>query len=93
MSDFEKVTDVTATRHVATAEDATPLDGTKQSVGNPEVDTEALDEQSLASDGVVNTPADVAEDRASGEYTDTPDPIANEVLPQESFWNGFFGKP
>ena len=95
MSDIEKVIDAGATRHVATAEATTPFDGTKQSVGDPEqpVDTEALDEQVLASDGVMETQADLAEDTAEGEYTNTPDPIANEVQQQDSFWNGFFGRP
>lgn len=95
MSDFEKVTDVTATRNVATAESVTPLDGTTQSMGDPEqvVDQEAMNEQTLASQGVLETPADKAEDTAEGEYSNTPDPIANEVTEQNSFWNGFFGKP
>ena len=69
-----------------------PLEGTSQSIGDPEqpVDQDALDEQTMASDGV-ELPSDEAEDTA--EYADTPDPIANEPLPQESFWNGFFGAP
>jgi hypothetical protein len=69
-----------------------PLEGTTQSMGDATqpVDQDALDEQTLASDGVIE-PADTAEDTT--EYADTPDPIANEVSPQDSFWSGFFGAP
>lgn len=70
-----------------------PLEGTSQSIGDTgsnkgDVDQDALDEQTLASDGVV-VGTDDEEDTT--EYANEPDPIANEPLPQESFWNGFFG--
>lgn len=92
MSEIEKVIDANAVRNVVTAEEESPLEGTTQSVGDPEqpVDQDALDEQTLASDGV-ELPSDEAEDTA--EYANTPDPIANEVRPSESMWGGFFGRP
>lgn len=90
MSEIEKAIDANATRVVITAEAESPLEGTPQSMGDDYVDQDALDEQVLASDGV-ELPSDEAEDAA--EYTDTPDPIANEVKPSESMWGGFFGRP
>lgn len=92
MSEIEKVIDANAVRNVVVAEEESPIEGTTQSMGDPveTVDQDALDEQTLASDGV-ELPSDDAED--ASEYADTPDPIANEVRPSESMWGGFFGRP
>lgn len=92
MSEIEKVIDANAVRNVVTAEEESPIEGTTQSVGDPEqpVDQDALDEQTLASDGVEQA-GDEAED--ASEYADTPDPIANAVQPSQSMWGGFFGRP
>jgi hypothetical protein len=90
---IDKVTDANATRTVVTSGEEPVLDGTTQSIGDTAtpaepVDQEALDEQTLASDGVVmEEPA--GED--ASEYV--AEPIANEVQEDQSFWNGFFGKP
>ena len=90
---IDKVTDAGATRTVVTAGEEPILAGTTQSIGDTAtagepVDQEALDEQTLASDGVVmEEPA--GED--AGEYV--AQPIANEVGENKSFWNGFFGRP
>jgi hypothetical protein len=72
-----------------------PLEGTSQSIGDTgsnkgEVDQDALDEQTMASDGVV-VGKDDQEDAT--EYAHEPDPIANEVMEDQSFWTGFFGAP
>lgn len=93
MSEIEKTTDVTATRTVVTAGEEPQLDGTTQSIGDTAtagepVDQEALDEQTLLSDGVV-MPEPAGED--AGEYV--AEPIANEVQEDRSFWSGFFGRP
>ena len=90
---IEKATDVTATRTVVTAGEEPQLDGTEQSIGHTAtagepVDQEAMDEQTLASDGVVmQEPA--GED--AGEYSATQE-IANGVQESGSFWGGFFGR-
>jgi hypothetical protein len=88
MSEIEKSEEVVAGEMPAES----PLEGTTQSIGDPEapVDQDALDEQTLASDGV-DLPSDEMEDKT--EYADVPDPIANEVMEDQSFWSGFFGKP
>ena len=88
MSEIEKSEEVVAGEIPVDS----PLEGTSQSIGDPEtpVDQDALDEQTLASDGVY-LPEDQMEDVS--EYQDTPDPIANEVMEDQSFWSGFFGKP
>jgi hypothetical protein len=72
-----------------------PLEGTSQSIGDTAtagepVDQEAMDEQTLASDGVDLDPEAMS---AETEAEPMADPIANEVMEDQSFWTGFFGAP
>ena len=90
MENVEKVSDVTATRTVVTAEageESSPFEGSNQSFSDVQNNTHDSIEQNIeAGGGEVEESASQESREASQQQV-----LANETQESQSFWGGFFG--